>query len=135
MRSRYGVLGTNTYTQWQGNDWKDLSELSAKNEGQTIVFRARVHTLRKIGSKMVFLVFRQQLTTMQAVLSAEANVVSAHMVHYASRLNLEDIVTVKGIVQRPQVLITGASITDAEVRFSNEVYLYPERLIMFADQS
>jgi aspartyl-tRNA synthetase len=122
MRSRYGVLGTNIYTQWQGNDWKDLSELSAQNEGQTVVFRARVHTLRKMGSKMVFLVFRQQLTTMQAVLSEEADVVSAHMVHCASRLNLEDVVTVKGIVQRPQVLITGASITGAEVRFSNDVY-------------
>jgi aspartyl-tRNA synthetase len=115
MRARYGMLGTNIYTQWQGNDWRDLSELSALNEGETVVFRARVHTLRKLSSKMLFLVFRQQLTTMQAVLSEEADVVSAHMVHSASRLGLEDIVTVKGVVQRPKVPITGASINDAEV--------------------
>jgi ergosteryl-3beta-O-L-aspartate synthase len=115
MRARYGVLQPNIYTQWQGNEWRELARLSAVNVGETLVFRARVHTLRKLSSRMLFLVLRQQVTTMQAVLSEEADVVSAHMVHSASRLALEDIVTVKGVVQRPRVPITGASITDAEV--------------------
>ncbi len=115
MRARYGVLSPNIYTQWQGNDWRDLSQLSALNDGETVIFRARVHRLRKLSSKMLFLVFRQQLTTMQAVLSEEADVVSAHMVHHASRLAMEDIVTVRGVVQTPRAPITGASVTDAEV--------------------
>jgi hypothetical protein len=116
MRARYGVLSPNIYATWHGNDWKNLSELSAMDNGQTVILRVRIHMLRKLSSKMLFLVFRQQFTTMQAVLGEEANLVSTHMVHWASRLALEDIVTVRGIVQRPLVPITGASITDAEVR-------------------
>jgi ergosteryl-3beta-O-L-aspartate synthase len=116
MRARYGVLSPNIYTKWQGNDWWELSQLSALNEGKTVIFRARIHAVRKMSSKMLFLVFRQQLTTVQAVLSEEAEVVSAHMVHRARQLALEDIVTVRGTIRRPFSPITGASVTDTEVR-------------------
>jgi len=122
MRSRYGILSPNIYTQWLGNDWRELSQLSARNEGDMVTFRARVHTVRKLSSRMLFLVLRQQLTTMQAVLMEEPDVVSAHMVHCARKLLPEDIVTVRGKVQRPIELITGASIPDAEVRPSDLSY-------------
>lgn len=36
--------------------------------GQTVTFRARIHTIRALSSKLVFLVFRQQTYTIQGVL-------------------------------------------------------------------
>lgn len=36
--------------------------------GQVVTFRARIHTIRNLSSKLVFLVFRQQTYTIQGVL-------------------------------------------------------------------
>lgn len=39
-------------------------------DGQTISFRARMHTLRRMSAKLVFIVFRQQTMTIQGVLQS-----------------------------------------------------------------
>jgi hypothetical protein len=39
-------------------------------EGTVVSFRARIHTLRRMSAKMVFIVFRQQTITIQGVLAS-----------------------------------------------------------------
>jgi len=39
-------------------------------DGQIISFRARMHTLRRMSAKLVFIVFRQQTITVQGVLQS-----------------------------------------------------------------
>jgi len=53
----------------------------------------------------LFLVFRQQLTPMQAALSEKADFVSSHMVHCARQLTSEGIFTVRGTVERHLTLV------------------------------
>jgi aspartyl/asparaginyl-tRNA synthetase len=42
----------------------------AEHDGTVISFRARIHTLRRMSAKMVFMVFRQQTMTIQGVLAS-----------------------------------------------------------------
>lgn len=37
-------------------------------ENKILNFRARIHKLRRLGAKMVFIVFRQQTITIQGIL-------------------------------------------------------------------
>lgn len=53
------------------------------------------------GSKIVFLILRQQVTTLQAVLTEEEGKVSHNMVRWTEGLNRETIVLVEGTVQTP----------------------------------
>jgi aspartyl/asparaginyl-tRNA synthetase len=39
-------------------------------DGKIITFRARIHTLRRMSAKLVFIVFRQQTITIQGVLQS-----------------------------------------------------------------
>lgn len=39
-------------------------------EAKIISFRARIHTLRRMSAKLVFIVFRQQTITIQGVLQS-----------------------------------------------------------------
>jgi len=44
--------------------------IDAELEGEIITFRARIHTLRRMSAKLVFIVFRQQTMTIQGVLQS-----------------------------------------------------------------
>lgn len=50
---------------------------------------------------MVFLVFRQQLVTLQGVVSEREEAVSENMVRWIEHLRRESIVLVEGILQNP----------------------------------
>lgn len=61
--------------KWEGK-WNMLA-LNASTaddhlefEGKTITFRARIHTIRRLSAKLVFIVFRQQTITIQGVLQS-----------------------------------------------------------------
>ena len=47
-----------------------LTNLGAELDGEVITFRARIHTLRRMSAKLVFIVFRQQTITIQGVLQS-----------------------------------------------------------------
>ncbi|PCH43826.1 aspartyl-tRNA synthetase [Wolfiporia cocos MD-104 SS10] len=79
-----------------------LISVESASEGEHVTFYARVHHIRPLGSKIVFVIFRSQLTTLQGVLTEEAGVVSQNMVRWAEGLNRESIVRVEGVVQSPQ---------------------------------
>jgi aspartyl/asparaginyl-tRNA synthetase len=47
-----------------------LTNLGAELDGEVVTFRARIHTLRRMSAKLVFIVFRQQTITIQGVLQS-----------------------------------------------------------------
>lgn len=79
------------------------------------------------GSKIVFLVLRHQLTTVQAVLTEEEGVVSHNMIRWAEGLNRESIVLVEGSIQNPpeqQNIVKSTSIHKVEIKVE-KVVLHP----------
>lgn len=70
------------------------------------------------GAKMLFLVFRQQSATLQALVQVEPELVSKKMVKFAEGITSESIVLVEGIIQKPIELIKGCTVQDAEVKIS-----------------
>ncbi|KAF8516854.1 aspartyl-tRNA synthetase cytoplasmic [Hysterangium stoloniferum] len=85
-----------------GGILEPLESLAEKKEGETIKFRARIHHSRVIGRKIMFLVFRQQLTIVQGVVTEQSGIVSESMVRWAGYLHPETIVYVEGVLQAPQ---------------------------------
>lgn len=118
VRERYGVLPVNNYAgEWKHEERTNLLQISAKDVGKEVTFRARVHNVRKMSSKLVFFVFRQQTATIQGVLQ-EHGAISHHMMWWAEHIDVESVVLVKGIVQEPKAKqgeVIGATIHDAEI--------------------
>jgi aspartyl-tRNA synthetase len=118
QKAKYGDIHPNSYAGATAHhDRTEISKLSAKDIGKEVVFRARIHHLRKMSSKFVFFVFRQQIATIQGVLVEHANI-SKYMLYWAEHLEAESVVLVKGILQEPQSKqgeVTGATIHDVEI--------------------
>ncbi|KIP06304.1 hypothetical protein PHLGIDRAFT_107152 [Phlebiopsis gigantea 11061_1 CR5-6] len=98
-----------------------LADLANLNSGDRVAFRARVHHIRPLGSKIVFIVFRSQQTTLQGILVETEGTISQTMVRWAEGLNRETIVRVEGVLQEPpkdqgQEEVHSASIHHVEVR-------------------
>ncbi|KAH9082062.1 aspartyl-tRNA synthetase [Lactarius deliciosus] len=101
-----------------GNPRHQIASLSSQLDGQHVVIRARVHTLRAQGNKMVFFNLRQRTDSVQALLSVEDGKVSKFMVKWASGLASESIVLVEGIVKKSPEEIKSATIKDAELQLT-----------------
>lgn len=118
QKAMYGITGPNTYAGvWNPQRRDHIEDFSAKDVGKEVVFRARIHHLRKMSSKFVFLMFRQQLATIQGVLQ-EHGEISKYMLYWAEHLDAETVVLVKGILQEPKAKqgeVTGATIHDVEI--------------------
>lgn len=93
-----------------------ICDLNPNMDGQTILFRARVHTSRAQGNKMVFLNLRQRTDSVQALLEVTPEKVSKQMVKWTAGLAMESIILVEGIVQKSPEPIKSASVSDVEVR-------------------
>lgn len=118
QKAMYGVTPPNSYAgAMKRDDRIDIRNLSSKDVGKEVVFRARVHHLRKMSAKFVFFVFRQQTATIQGVLAEHGNV-SSYMLYWAEHLDSETVVLVRGILQEPQSKegeVTGATVHDVEI--------------------
>lgn len=95
-----------------------INTLSKENAGQTVVFRARVHTSRQQGSKMNFMTFRQQNSLIQGLVAVNADSISKKMVKWSASINLESIVLVHGVVVAAPEEITSCTVKDAEIQVS-----------------
>jgi nondiscriminating aspartyl-tRNA synthetase len=117
-RAMYGDVPMNSYAgEWKHEERFFLKDLSAKDIGKEIIFRARVHNIRKMSAKLVFFVLRQQTDTVQGVLQ-EHGPVSSFFVYWAEHIDVEAVVLVKGVVQEAkskQGEIIGASVHDCEI--------------------
>ncbi|KAI9508767.1 hypothetical protein F5148DRAFT_1275600 [Russula earlei] len=113
-REFYGKLPLNQSQSRPRIPRYQIASLSSKLDGETVLIRARVHTLRGQGNK-VFLKLRQRTDSVQALLSVEEGKVSKLMVKWASGLSDESIVLVEGIVHKSPEEIKGATIKDVEL--------------------
>jgi hypothetical protein len=70
--------------------------------GRSVLVRAATQAIREVGNKMVFLVLRQSMSTVQCVLVASADAgTSTQMVRFTASLSVESIVEVEGVVSLP----------------------------------
>lgn len=76
--------------------------MAKKSEGDTVVFRARIHHIRPTSANLAFIVFRQHYNTIQGVLVTREEQVSENMVRWTERLPRETTVLIKGVLQVPK---------------------------------
>ena len=118
QRARYGYLPVNAYARPRMHEERaNFAKLATADVGSVIYFRARIHHIRRLSSKLVFLVFRQQTHTVQGVLQHNSEI-PAYMVIWAEHLSPESIVMVRGLVQQPQAKqgeIIGATVHNVEI--------------------
>ncbi|CAK7198761.1 aspartate--tRNA ligase dps1 [Sporothrix eucalyptigena] len=114
IRSRYGtttdedsVLGRERETH--------LANLHDSKAGMEITVVVRLHHIRSVSSKLAFLVFRQQLDSIQGVLAVREDVVSENFVRWAEHQATESLMRVRGTLQAPKEPVTGCSIHDVEL--------------------
>lgn len=102
QRSKYGVLPVNNYAGDMPGDHRiDIRKLSPDMAGQVVVFRARLHNIRKLSAHLMFVELRQQTATIQGILQEHGSI-SAHFLYWAEHLHVETIVKVVGVVQEPK---------------------------------
>jgi aspartyl-tRNA synthetase len=115
MAARYGDLPLLQSRERRREQRFRFDDISSACLGQQITFTARVHTVRRMSSRLVFLIFRQQLTTFQGVLHAKPDEISICMVHWAERLRVGSIVRVSGTIQMPEMPVLGCTIHEMEL--------------------
>jgi len=118
MKARYGELPL-MQSATRGTVHRiELGSITEDMVGQEVTFRCRLHHVRNLGSKLVFLIFRQQITTLQGVLVEEPGKIGPLMVHWAEHLRTASIMLVKGVLQKPQIPVKSASIHNVEVHIT-----------------
>jgi ergosteryl-3beta-O-L-aspartate synthase len=116
MKARYGSLPLMQSTTRDTDNRINIDTITEDMADQEVVFRARLHHVRAMSAKLVFLIFRQQISTLQGVLTQEPGIISEIFLHWAEHLRTGSIVLVKGIIQKVQVPVKSASIHGVEVR-------------------
>ena len=86
----------------------------------SITCQLKTFLISRLGSKMVFLSFRQQIHTLQGVLELNKapespHQVSKQMLKFSSSILAESIVLVEGELKAPFEPIRGSTIKDVEV--------------------
>jgi ergosteryl-3beta-O-L-aspartate synthase len=116
MSNCYGDLPLVQSSERSGESRIKIENITADMVGQEIVFRARLHHVRRMGLKLVFFVFRQQLNSMQGVLNEVPGFTSIVMLHWAEHIPRGSIVRVKGMLQKPEVPVKSTSMHEMEVK-------------------
>ncbi|EKD18052.1 uncharacterized protein L3040_004048 [Drepanopeziza brunnea f. sp. 'multigermtubi'] len=128
MTKLYRPYSMNMSKRWNHEDrllFKDMD--CEKLDGTTISFRARIHTLRRMSAKLVFIVFRQQTMTIQGILQSfkpiheltegedNTGTISEHMVRSIEHYVSETIVVVHGKLRKSLQRVKNATIHDYEI--------------------
>ncbi|KXN89975.1 Aspartate--tRNA ligase, cytoplasmic [Leucoagaricus sp. SymC.cos] len=116
-KDMYGALPLN---QSQSRSRRERVQLATlpNCDGETVLFRARVHASRAQGSKMVFLNLRQGTESVQALAVVAPGKISKQMVRWTAGLADESIVLVEGVVHKSPEPIKSATVSDVEVHIT-----------------
>jgi ergosteryl-3beta-O-L-aspartate synthase len=118
QRAKYGDLPVNMYAAKPKNlHYTNFSEITSDHVGKEIIFRARVHAMRRMSARLAFFLFRQSTRTLQGVLEQGGDL-TKYFLFWAERVEVESVVLVKGVVQKPKAKegeVTGASIHEWEI--------------------
>jgi aspartyl-tRNA synthetase len=115
MKARYGELPLMQSSERTRELRTRIDEITPAMVGQQVFFTARLHVVRRMSAKLVFLVFRQQLATFQGVLHERPGISSIAMIQWVEHLRVGSFITVRGTVQKPEVPVLGCSIHDVEL--------------------
>ncbi|QRV87478.1 asparaginyl-tRNA synthetase [Ceratobasidium sp. AG-Ba] len=124
-QQNYGKLPLNQSQERTGRPRAQISTFNGSKDGEEVLLRARVHTSRAQGNKMVFFSLRQRQHTVQALLVVNPESVSKQMAKWAAGIPLESIILVEGVVKRSPEEIKSATVKDAEVHI-NKIHLISE---------
>jgi aspartyl-tRNA synthetase len=119
----YGKLPLNQSQSRPKQHRAAIASLNPDMDGQTVLLRARVHTSRAQGNKMVFFNLRQRMDTVQALLLVQEGKVSKQMAKWAASLGMESIVLVEGVVKKSPEIIKSATVGDVEIHISQVPHL------------
>ena len=95
--------------QYHANDQSD--------PGKDITFRAVVENARVQSAKLAFLVLRQGLSSIQAVVAA-SDTLSRQMVKFCGGIPAESMVLVHGLVKRPMEPVKSTTISHLEIHIA-----------------
>ncbi|KAK3167619.1 hypothetical protein OEA41_010746 [Lepraria neglecta] len=115
IRERYGDLPLVQSRERKHEQRISLAIVTAESIGQEITFQCRIHAIRKLSANLAFVVFRQQLGTIQGVVHQEEGTITTHMVQWVERIPTGSIVIVKGKPQKPEQPVTGCTKHDVEI--------------------
>lgn len=115
MKARYGDLPLLQSRDRKREPRIAIDDLSTAFVGHDITFTCRVHIVRRMSSKLVFMVFRQGLSTFQGVLHERPGDISTVMIQWAEHIRIGSIVHVRGKVQAPQAPIQSCTLHDIEL--------------------
>lgn len=101
-----------------------FSELSEEHYEKEITVIARVDNARVQSAKLAFLMLRQQGQKVQAVIAAHEPI-SRQMIKYTGGLNVNSIVQLTGVVKKPEIPISSATISHLELHI-RKVYMISE---------
>jgi ergosteryl-3beta-O-L-aspartate synthase len=118
MKERYGELPLMMSTTRNTTTRINLATVTEAMVGQEITFRCRLHHIRNMGVKLVFLIFRQQITTIQGVMVEEPNKVGPLMMHWTEHLRTGSIVLVTGTLKKPEIPVKSVSMHTVEIHVS-----------------
>lgn len=126
QKARYGELPLVQSQERKREERTHLDHITTDLLDKTITFVARLHIIRNISARLVFLVFRRQLTTFQGVIHSQEGGQSMRMIYWAEKLRTGAIVRVKGRVQKPTAPILSCTIHDLELAIE-ELHLVVRR--------
>lgn len=101
-------------------EWTEIGALGEKSKDAIVLVRGRVHSIRAVSKKMVFVVVREKGCTVQCVLTVKPEKVSLQMVKFVTNLNKESFVDVQGVVSVPNNPLKA---TTQQVLFSFTYYI------------
>ncbi|KAJ5235344.1 Aspartate--tRNA ligase cytoplasmic [Penicillium citrinum] len=107
-----------------------FSDFTEEEKEVTVV--ARVDNARVQSAKLAFLMLRQQGQKIQAVIAA-AEPISRQMIKYTGGLNVNSIVQVTGLIKKPEIPISSATIQNLEIHI-RKVYMISEAAQMLPMQ-
>jgi aspartyl-tRNA synthetase len=119
-KDRYGILPDSEDLAPVTN----ITQLSEEHYEKEVTVIARVDNARIQSAKLAFLMLRQQGKKLQSVIAA-AEPVSRQMVKWAGGINVNSVVQVTGIVKRPGVPISSATLSHLEIHVQ-KVYIIAE---------
>ena len=115
IRVQYGDNRLVKSTERKLEQRVSIQDVSTSRVGEEIIFRGRLHALRKMSVNLVFLVFRQQLTKLQGVIHMREGSVTTHMVEWIERVPTGSIVVVSGKIQKPEQPVKASTTHNVEL--------------------
>lgn len=137
-KGNYGKLPLNNSSSRPLEKRVQIKDLSSEQDGQDVIFRARLHKSRQQGATMVFVTLRQQDQLVQGLIKAnKEETISKQMVKWSSGISLESIVLVYGKVKKVDELIKSATVQDIEISIDRifTIVETPEQLPMLIEDA